>query len=838
MKYAAYNQNALKHAVMLVLALLGVFWGVESLGVNALTQLPPLDDTTLLGSGWEYRVGDSPQKAGSAPDWTVQEKSLAWVRGGNPSAIPLQKGLVAMWMRVKLPSGNWAAPSLFIENSSAHFQVYMSGKLLYPSDFQGSASRHARNVSRWHVIPLPDAIADQYVYLRVLRPNASEPVGRVSLGSRHLHYKTIVNGSLWKIAIGLLTFLVGVAAFSASAFRKFQPMTLAFSSLAGAAGTYMFLSAPLRLEWLNAPFFWSFFEYGALFLTPPAFYWFLREFMDSKHTGILKIASKSHVALALVLQLAALSSYFSYKSILIAFFVASSVTIAYVSKSIFNGYRNVQAELKAPMLAVGLMLGCALWDMLSWSFSEREISPWPGAFVVSLTLAVCMVAFAILRAGIAQERNLERVNGLLERSVGAAVEMSASNQIMQALSKTAEAMVRDLQVESICNVHVYLKNHERSPESSLFEQAMLVTQGRLVSNPSMGPLRQKFEGIAEQLMSSDEAYVNAKKMLVIPVFVDSKKWGFLTIDNYKHARIHSDDEILMRVLCATLGHTLLALDLRDHALTELKLESELQITSALQRFLIPDSLQIPNAQVASSYRAAATTGGDWFGYNVHSNKKRVDIVMGDATSHGLKSALMVAHASGAVQAAISRFMESESISDEDRLTRLARGVNKVIFEAGRDELYMAMLFVSVELETGMVHYLSAGHPPFYCIDAQTGRAQSVVPAPSQALGFTKAPIFKIGTIELKKGDVLFFSSSGLFDNEGEGGRRLSSRRLKTLLEKSKDPSEIQEYVLSAAETVWKKAELRDDVTTIVFKWLGSVRATQEIPVSVVSKHAV
>jgi serine phosphatase RsbU (regulator of sigma subunit) len=801
-------------------------------------ELPSLEQATLLSSGWEYRFGDSPRRAAGVPDWTVSEDSIAWVRAGSIQNVQFPRGQKVMWLRVRLPSKSWAGPSLLIENSSSLFQVYMGGRLLYPTEAFDADSRLDRSALRWHIVPLLANSANQYVYFRVLQPHASEPIGLFSIGAQHAHYKTVVNASLWRIVLGVLSILIGSSVLVVSLFRKMEKLTLAFAAMAVSAGAYMFLSAPLRLEWMNAPFFWSFFEYGALFLVPAAFYGFLGEFLGSDAKKVTNILLKIHLGVGVLAQIVALTGLVSYRTLLVGFFVCSVGSVVFVGKTVLRGFRTLPAELRPPFVAIVFMLASAVAEMTLWSLGSRALSAWPGAFVVSLACVIFSVAYAILRLAIKHEGNLRRLNGILERSVTAVVELSASSEIVAAALKTAETMVRELHVGPECSVLVYIRQEHAQADAPIYQQVTLVSQGCLVTHPAVNPLRQKHEAMAEKYNSESAPHVNSKRMLVVPVRVGERKWGFFTIDHYQFKVPHSDDVLLLKVLCETLSHTILALEVRDYSLVEVKQENELKITSALQRFLIPDSIQIPGSLVASKYRAATTTGGDWFGYHIHANKDRADIFLGDATGHGMKSALLVAHASGAIRAAISRFSEGGTDSDEERLLRLARNLNKVVYEVGREELYMAMLFMSIDLESGSVLYVNAGHPPFYRLDVHTGRSQSVVPAPSQALGFTKAPVFNVERLDLQRGDILFLSSSGLFDNEGESGRRFSTRRLKTILEKSKEPQEILSLVTSAAEGVWKDTALTDDVTTIVLKWLGSMRHSQQVPISQVDKKVV
>ena len=82
---------------------------------QAITSSPPVEIT----QGWEYRWGDSPVDEGGIPLWTKENSSSSeWkpLKFGENLEKPSQEINIA-WLRVRLPEGQWQAPTLYQKSS-------------------------------------------------------------------------------------------------------------------------------------------------------------------------------------------------------------------------------------------------------------------------------------------------------------------------------------------------------------------------------------------------------------------------------------------------------------------------------------------------------------------------------------------------------------------------------------------------------------------------------------------------------------------------------------------------------------------------------------------------
>ena len=75
------------------------------------TDSPPIKIT----EGWQYRWGDSPIDEKGVPIWTYEDiSSSEWKPTTSTMNPPERNGRKSLWLRVRLPEGQWKGPSLFI----------------------------------------------------------------------------------------------------------------------------------------------------------------------------------------------------------------------------------------------------------------------------------------------------------------------------------------------------------------------------------------------------------------------------------------------------------------------------------------------------------------------------------------------------------------------------------------------------------------------------------------------------------------------------------------------------------------------------------------------------
>lgn len=222
-------------------------------------------------------------------------------------------------------------------------------------------------------------------------------------------------------------------------------------------------------------------------------------------------------------------------------------------------------------------------------------------------------------------------------------------------------------------------------------------------------------------------------------------------------------------------------------------------------------------QVAGASTPAAETGGDWWTYRELSGG-RVLVAVGDATGHGVYSAMIGCAAHGAVEAL--------SLVGEERMTprSVLDGINAAIRIPGADRAAMTC-FAALLDPRGTIRFANASH--MLPLLASTDERGAIVKVSALTTGapagneLDDSDVYAGDIVEgshaLAPGDVVVLFTDGLTDRRDKAGRAFGHRRLQQALSR-----------LTHAGTVDSLAALRDGVLAEVASFAGEVPADDDV----------
>jgi serine phosphatase RsbU (regulator of sigma subunit) len=267
-----------------------------------------------------------------------------------------------------------------------------------------------------------------------------------------------------------------------------------------------------------------------------------------------------------------------------------------------------------------------------------------------------------------------------------------------------------------------------------------------------------------------------------------------------------------------------------------RLEQELEDAKVVQKALLPAESQFPGCEIARHYQAASETGGDWYGYSFYPEAQSITFYMGDVTGHGLPSALLSGVVCGAVYSSeYTHVLFSAGgptalrIAAERQLRNIADVVNRIVLQTGKGELLMTMAFMHVNLRTGQVAFLNAGHNMPYVVKNPPGAEAASVTnlvARGSRLGESAKPEFDIVHAKLDPGDVVVLYTDGLMENQGPDGRVFSVREMKQVLATRRSAAEIRDELVARAKGVWGDRPVADDHSILVFRWTPNAQGAK------------
>lgn len=204
-----------------------------------------------------------------------------------------------------------------------------------------------------------------------------------------------------------------------------------------------------------------------------------------------------------------------------------------------------------------------------------------------------------------------------------------------------------------------------------------------------------------------------------------------------------------------------------------RIEKDLEQARAIQESLVPErSCRFASSRASLLFQPLGHVGGDLVGMFSPCDDK-LGLYSIDVSGHGITSAMVTARVAGYLS---SRFPE-QNVALEKRDTghfemrkpdETAHLLNqRLCADPGADQ-YLTMAYCVVDLTTGQVQFVQAGHPPLLLIRAD-GRLE-FVGAGGMPIGLIDDAPYESCNIQMQSGDRLLLYSDGFteaFDKNGD-----------------------------------------------------------------------
>ena len=233
------------------------------------------------------------------------------------------------------------------------------------------------------------------------------------------------------------------------------------------------------------------------------------------------------------------------------------------------------------------------------------------------------------------------------------------------------------------------------------------------------------------------------------------------------------------ILVNAVGFTLMILMItyiekqRRIALERSRLQSELEVATVIQRSLLPVITESypgrPEIGVAASMEPAKEVGGDFYDL-FFVDKDRMAFVIADVSGKGVPAALFMATSKTTIQ---------NCVRDIPSLAQAMMTANDSLCGNNEAEMFVTVWIGVLELTTGLLTFVSAGHNPPVLI---SGSGTELI---KRRNGFVLAGMdgvkYREETVELKKGDKLFLYTDGITEAHNRKNELYGDERLVSLL---------------------------------------------------------
>jgi serine phosphatase RsbU (regulator of sigma subunit) len=252
------------------------------------------------------------------------------------------------------------------------------------------------------------------------------------------------------------------------------------------------------------------------------------------------------------------------------------------------------------------------------------------------------------------------------------------------------------------------------------------------------------------------------------------------------------------------------------------LEKEMELARQVQQAMLPPTKLDEHGylKVVGYCMPASQCGGDWWMYRKLSNGRML-LVLGDATGHGIHSAMIAATARGAVEALAA--------VDERLLTpdQVLRAIDQAIAMVGEHNVLMTAFAAVFDSQQGMLHYANAGQNFPYVIKLGQTRLleeASIIAASGNPLGDRNIKVeIRTGTLQLRPGDLFVCFTDGVVERANRAGKLFGDRRLRSALAGQPIPDGnalvlLRDRVLAALEVHAEGQLAEDDVTFVLCQY--------------------
>jgi sigma-B regulation protein RsbU (phosphoserine phosphatase) len=224
---------------------------------------------------------------------------------------------------------------------------------------------------------------------------------------------------------------------------------------------------------------------------------------------------------------------------------------------------------------------------------------------------------------------------------------------------------------------------------------------------------------------------------------------------------------------------------------------------------------------------ASSCGGDWWTYRKLSNGRML-LVVGDATGHGIHSAMIAATARGAVEAL--------SGIDERLLTpeQVLRAIDSAIRQVGEHNVLMTAFSALFDAQTGVLHYANAGQnfPYVIKLDGRVLGEASIIAASGNPLGDRNIAVeIRRGSLQLRPGDLFVCFTDGVVERANPSGKLFGDRRLRNALAGQPLPDgnaliRLRDLLVHTLDQYGEGAVADDDITFVLCQYDPPEQATR------------
>ncbi len=269
----------------------------------------------------------------------------------------------------------------------------------------------------------------------------------------------------------------------------------------------------------------------------------------------------------------------------------------------------------------------------------------------------------------------------------------------------------------------------------------------------------------------------------------------------------------------------LAVALEREREIEARLEGELSAARSIQMGLLPHRFPGPpenrNLDLYALIEPARMVGGDLYDF-VLLDSTRLFFAIADVSGKGVPAALFMAMTKEVLRDATARHDEALDRAFVEANARIS-GSSGDMLVAGGDMMFVTVFAGILDLNSGMLFYVNAGHDSPFLLRAGV-KVSELVGAGGPPLGTVDDFQYSVDRRQLTSGDLLLLYTDGVTEAEDRNDKFYTQARLELLLESAPPTNNAKQLVEFVREDVRRfaaGAEQADDITLLAVRWTSA-----------------
>lgn len=243
------------------------------------------------------------------------------------------------------------------------------------------------------------------------------------------------------------------------------------------------------------------------------------------------------------------------------------------------------------------------------------------------------------------------------------------------------------------------------------------------------------------------------------------------------------------------------------------IKSDLALAAEIQQAILPNKFPpfediTDKIDIFASMKPAKDIGGDFYDF-FRLDDDHVAFCVADVSGKGIPAAMFMA-----VSRTLIRFAQKHGTNPEDIIT----DTNNILASGNFDSMFVTLFYGVINIHTGDVQYVNAGHNPPYILRAD-GALETLPDSNNISLGVLEDYPYKALQLQLDKGDALVTFTDGVTEACSVTDELYGEARLEALLPTLTEATAqgITEAINDAVRSHADGAEQSDDITVLILK---------------------